>query len=92
MGLHSWGQQDQLCLPISLSLHVGLPEERGWSSSLVLAPFPLSTWHHPSSVPPAAGHPLGPARQGSSQGLARREGTAGTAWGSCCSSWPCSGD
>lgn len=53
------------------------------------SPSAPGTIHLP--LPLAAGHPLSQARQGSSQGLARREGTAGTAWGTCCSSWPCSG-
>lgn len=40
---------------------------------------------------PAAGHPLGQARRGGGQGLALREGTVGTAWGTCRGGWPCSG-
>lgn len=62
------GQQDQLCLPISPSLHVGVPEERGWSSSLVPAPFPLSTWHHPSPTPSGSRTSAQPGQAGKQPG------------------------
>lgn len=44
-----WDRQGQLHLPVSPSPGIMVPEERGGSGYVAPAPFPLSTWHHPSA-------------------------------------------
>lgn len=84
------GDGDTTCACLSPLLQAwGCRKRGGQSGYPVLAPFPQApgTIHLP--LRPAAGHPLGRARQGGSQGLAWHGGTAGTAWGTCRGGWPC---
>lgn len=66
----------------------GVPETRG--PRRVSGAGSLPPRHLAPSIP-VAGHPPGRARRGGGEELARRESTAGTAWGTCRCGWPCLG-
>lgn len=82
------GWRGQLCLPVSLLPARGCRKQGGHGG--VSGAGTLPPRHLAPSIP-VAGHPPGLAKRGGGKELARREGTAGTAWGTCCCGWPCLG-
>uniref|UniRef100_A0A8B9V3P0 Acetylcholine receptor subunit delta n=1 Tax=Anas zonorhyncha TaxID=75864 RepID=A0A8B9V3P0_9AVES len=83
-----WGGEASCACPSPFSQHGGAGNKGatgGVSGAGTLPP------RHLAPSIPVAGHPPGQAKRGGGEEPARRKGTAGTAWGTCCCGWPCLG-